>query len=267
MWACPHCQQALQPTPDETSWVCSNKHQFDRAREGYVNLLPSNRKRSREPGDSPEMIAARHRVHSQQVYHPLARALQEQTAPLTDITSMLDLGCGEGYYCEALVQAQPKAQLFGVDISKAAVRKAARGHRAASFAVASSFQLPVLDNSLSLVARIFAPSDDAEVMRVLQAHGYYLEITPAPTHLWELRENLYGKPVEHAASRGAIDGMHLLNSVECEYKMELATGLLRDVINMTPYAYRGHREKRAALLRRDGLTLSMAFSLNLFQLQ
>lgn len=264
MWACPHCQQALCLLPDQSGWVCTNQHQFDRAKEGYVNLLPSNRKRSAEPGDNPAMIAARHRVHAADVYLPLARAIQEQLAGLDTVTDILDLGCGEGYYSGAISDSQPAARLYGVDISKAAVRLAAKACKSVEFAVASAFQLPLPDASLDLVLRVFAPSDDAQVQRVLRPGGHYLEVTPAPRHLWELRESLYGKPQEHEPARSAIEGMQLQGQSDIDYQLELGQGLLKDLISMTPYAYRGHREKREALLRQGDLTVTMAFSLSLF---
>jgi 23S rRNA (guanine745-N1)-methyltransferase len=266
MWACPHCRQALCLLPDASGWVCTNKHQFDRAKEGYVNLLPSNRKRSAEPGDNPRMIAARHRVHAADVYLPLARGLQAQLAQLDNISAILDLGCGEGYYCGAVSAARPDARVCGIDISRAAVRLAAKAHKRAGFAVASAFDLPLLDDSQDAVLRVFAPSDDAQMMRVLRPGGHYLEVTPAPRHLWELRQSLYGKPREHEPARSVIAGMQLQRQGEIHYPLELDEALLADLVSMTPYAYRGHREKREALLQRGPLTLTMAFSLNVFQL-
>jgi len=97
MWACPHCSEALQLNATGDAWACVNKHQFDCAKEGYVNLLPANRKRSVHPGDSPEMIAARRRVHSGNLYQPLADAIEGILSPLEEINRMLDLGCGGGY--------------------------------------------------------------------------------------------------------------------------------------------------------------------------
>jgi 23S rRNA (guanine745-N1)-methyltransferase len=266
MWACPHCRQALCLLPDQSGWVCTNKHQFDRAKEGYVNLLPSNRKRSREPGDNPAMIAARHRVHAANIYQPLARALQESLAQLPNNAAVLDIGCGEGYYCAAVNAALPAARICGIDISRAAVRVAAKARKDAGFAVASAFQLPLLDASQDMVLRVFAPSDDAEVARVLRSGGYYLEVTPAPRHLWQLRESLYGKPREHEPARSAIEGMQLQRQGDIDYQLELGQELLKDVVSMTPYGYRGQREKREALLRVGALTVTMAFSLQLFRL-
>jgi 23S rRNA (guanine745-N1)-methyltransferase len=267
MWACPHCRQALYLVPDQTAWVCTNRHQFDRAREGYVNLLPAHRKGSRKPGDNTAMVAARRRVHGAAVYQDLARAVQQQVAGLPDIHSILDSGCGEGYYSRAMAEALPDARICGVDISREAVRLAAREQKSAQFAVASSYELPLPDDSQNLVARLFAPAGDGEVARVLQPAGYYLEVSPAARHLWELREILYEKPLEHAAARLVIEGMQLLHHRECEYEIMLSQPLLWDLVDMTPYAHRSSHARRETLRGLESLAVSMAFSLNLFQLQ
>ena len=44
---------------EETRWLCLTGHSFDRAAAGYVNLLPANRKHSKDPGDDKDMVAAR----------------------------------------------------------------------------------------------------------------------------------------------------------------------------------------------------------------
>jgi 23S rRNA (guanine745-N1)-methyltransferase len=265
-WACPHCRNSLHLPPGESFWVCSNKHQFDCAREGYVNLLPSHHKSSREPGDNAAMIAARKRVHAADVYLQLAQAVQEQLLALPEVSAVLDLGCGEGYYSRAMARALPLAQVCGIDISRAAVRLAAKQQKAARFAVASSYHLPLLDNSQQLILRLFAPSDDAEVVRVLQPGGIYLEVTPATRHLWELRRELYDTPTEHEPARISITGMQLLKQVPCNYAATLGQQLLADLISMTPYAHRSPRQRREAVSRMDSLRVSMSFSLNLFQL-
>ena len=267
MWACPHCSEALQLNASGDAWACANNHQFDCAREGYVNLLPANRKRSLHPGDSPEMMAARRRVHQADIYRPLADAIENVLSPLVPVTNMLDLGCGEGYYSAAVQRAQPQALLYGVDIAKPAVRMASKQHNRARFAVASAYQLPLLDDSQDVVLRVFAPSDDSEVRRVLTSQGWYLEVTPAPRHLWELREQLYSTPRAHSEARTCMPGMELRQQADVSYQVALDQAMLRDVVAMTPFAHRGHREKRAQLLQSSGLTVQMAFSLCLFQIE
>ena len=146
------------------------------------------------------------------------------------------------------------------------MRLAAKSQRTASFAVASAYQLPLLDASLDLVVRIFAPSEDEEVRRVLKPGGYYLELAPAPGHLRQLREQLYDRPREHAPARVDITGMCLRRRRHLAYRLPLNPELLGDIVAMTPFAHRGHREKREKLLASGLAAVDMAFSLCLFQL-
>ena len=265
MWACPHCQLALLASPHGASLVCANGHTFDRAREGYVHLLPANRKRSPEPGDNPQMIAARRRVHDAGTYRRLADAVVAELAGLPLRGGVLDLGCGEGYYTAVLARALPGTVLCGIDISRTAVRLAARRCAAAEFAVASAYQLPVPDASLDAVVRVFAPSDDAEVKRVLKPGGYYLEVCPAPRHLWQVRAMLYDHPRENDRARTELAGMQLVKQQLLQYDVNPEPELLADIVAMTPFSYRGHREKRERLQGATLPVLTMDFSLHLFR--
>jgi 23S rRNA (guanine745-N1)-methyltransferase len=265
MWICPFCQENLVISEAGNAWSCENNHLFDCAREGYVNLLPSNKKSSVEPGDNAQMIAARRRIHTAGIYSPLAAAIQSQLAGLEFNTRILDIGCGEGYYSNAVQQALPEAQVYAVDIAKPAIKLAAKNYPAVNFAVATNFSLPLPAASQDALLRVFAPGDDEEVRRVLRGEGAYLEVTPAARHLWVLREALYETPRPHAAARQEISKMKLQDSSTVEFEVELDQPLLRDLVAMTPFAHRGRREKREELLQLDGLSVQMAFTLNLFK--
>jgi len=265
MWACPHCRLALLASAEGAALACANGHTFDRAREGYVHLLPANRKRSLEPGDNPQMVAARRRVHDALTYRRLADALAAEFAGLPLQGGILDLGCGEGYYTDVLARALPGVPLSGIDISRTAVRLAAKRCPAAEFAVASAYQLPVPDASLDAVIRVFAPSDDAEVRRVLKPGGYYLEVCPAPRHLWQVRAMLYDNPRENERARSELAGMKLVRQQLLQYEVTPDPALLTDIVAMTPFSYRGHREKRERLQGATLPGLTMDFSLHLFQ--
>lgn len=265
MWTCPNCLQLLRLDSQEQRWSCPTGHQFDCAREGYVNLLPSNHKRSLTPGDSPAMLAARRRVHDAGFYQPLADGIHTMLKPLAGVKRMLDLGCGEGFYCTALTAAFPMAELAGVDIAKTAVKLAAKRHRFARFAVASAVAVPLPAGTMHLVASVFAPTTISELRRVLAPGGYYCKVTPAPRHLWELREALYDNPRLHAEPDRGQSGLALVQSQAVTYRAVLDAPQLADLVAMTPFAYRGQRERREQLLQRDGLSLQMAFGIDLYR--
>lgn len=95
-FSCPLCHQPLAHV--NNSFICPQRHQFDVAKEGYVNLLPVQHKRSRDPGDSAEMMQARRAFLDAGHYQPLRDAIVEQLSARLDAsaTSILDIGCGKG---------------------------------------------------------------------------------------------------------------------------------------------------------------------------
>jgi 23S rRNA (guanine745-N1)-methyltransferase len=245
---------------------CVNGHRFDRAREGYVNLLPVQHKRSKNPGDNSEMVRGRRALHQAQLYRPLAEALCDLVETCTDVSTLLDIGCGEGYYDGMLSARLPELSVYGVDIAKTAVRLAARDYPCHDYAVASSRNLPVMTSSIDLGMCIFSPVNDSEVARAVRPNGYYLEVGPAAKHLWELKTALYEQPREHSLLRRAIPGGALLQEGECHYEKQLTQTELQAVLAATPFAFRGHREKREGLLEQSDFVITLGFSWRLFRL-
>lgn len=263
MWTCPLCREGLLAAEQEKSLVCSAGHCYDVAKEGYVNLILANRKRSVQPGDSKEMISARGRVHEAGLYQPLASAIQEQLAALESPPSqVLDLGCGEGYYSAAIQQALPGATIFGIDVAKPAVKSAAKNCPQGNFAVASVIDVPLVDSSIDLVTSVFAPVDAPQVSRLLKPEGIYLKITPASRHLWELRCLLYNLPRPHQRESQLLPGFESVVETDLHYTRALSGELLRDLVAMTPYAYAGERENHEKLEALEGLTLQMSFDIS-----
>lgn len=134
-FSCPLCHQPL--TQANNSFVCPGRHQFDVAKEGYVNLLPVQHKRSRDPGDSAEMMQARRAFLDAGHYQPLRDAivnvLKEKST--SEDAAILDIGCGEGYYTHAFADALTGCTTFGLDVSKVAIKAAARRYPQVTFAL------------------------------------------------------------------------------------------------------------------------------------
>ena len=170
-FSCPLCHAPL--TRAEKTFICPQGHQFDRAKEGYVNLLPVQHKRSRDPGDSAEMMQARRAFLDAGHYQPLRDAVVALLRQyLTEgASAMLDIGCGEGYYTATFadVAAEKGAETFGLDVSKVAIRAAAKRYSAVTFCVASSHRLPFEEASMDAVVRIYAPCKAEELARVRDA--------------------------------------------------------------------------------------------------
>ena len=174
LFVCPICSAPL--TREEHSYRCPAGHSYDIAREGYVHLLPANKKHSANPGDDREMVAARTRFLDGGWYAPLQDALCRLVLAHTgNCPAVLDAGCGEGYYTNGIFSTLQNAgkspHVAGVDLSKLALRKAARRTPGAEFAVASVYHLPVADRSIDLLVDCFAPLALEEYRRVLKPGG------------------------------------------------------------------------------------------------
>jgi 23S rRNA (guanine745-N1)-methyltransferase len=259
------------------TWRCGVGHSFDIAKQGYVNLLPVQKKRSHDPGDSKEMVAARQRFLNAGHYRPIAEAVGRvalshvaSDASTDTPLSCLDAGCGEGYYLRELAKAwdeaagegQALAQL-GVDISKWAVLAAAKqGKQAgqqASWVVGSNANLPVQPNTLDLVLCMFGFSVYPEFARVMKPGGVLLMVEAGPDHLRELREIIYPslKP-EREEDSLAPEGFTPLATESIRYSLELAgTEAIADLLAMTPHLYRTGAEGRERVAALEALTVTV----------
>ena len=134
-WRCPVCHLPL--VLHQSTYSCSNQHSYDRAKEGYVNLLLAHRKKSADPGDTKAMLMSRRLFLEQGHYQPLALALAQhiQTANLTPQSVLLDIGCGEGYYLQQIATQNPELTIWGIDIARDAARMAAKRLPMMQFAV------------------------------------------------------------------------------------------------------------------------------------
>lgn len=244
---CPLCHQPL--LQNIQGLACVNRHQFDRAKEGYFNLLPVQNKHSLEPGDAKEQLLARRQFLQAGFFAPLKQRLQE-LLPVTTET-LLDIGCGEGYFTAGFSDALPQAQIYGIDIAKAGVRLAAKTVKDKTgliYCVASSFDLPLADESMDVVARIYAPSKDAELCRVIKPNGKLVIVAPGENHLLGLRARIYKEVRPHPqlmTPKGfAIVEQHRLSSDLRVNERDMCAALLA----MTPFAWRLAPELRDAIL-------------------
>ncbi len=264
VWRCPSCGQVLEASDDRL--LCSANHSFDRAKEGYVNLLPVQKKRSKRPGDSLEMVLGRRAIHDARLYQPLAEALGDVVSARPEVRTLLDIGCGEGFYGGVLSCRLPYLVLYGVDVAKPAIKLAAKTYPQHRYAVASSRDLPVMTSSIDMALCVFSPSNDAEISRVLRPGGFYLEVGPAPEHLWQLKSALYEQPRQHKSLRREMVDGSLADEGEIRFDTMLDNGLLQALLAATPFAFRGRRESRTALRAQSDFLVTIAFSWRLFVL-
>ena len=266
LFCCPICGQPLER--EERSYLCPKRHCYDVAKEGYVNLLPANRKNSKDPGDDKDMVAARTRFLEGEHYAPLRDALAALVLERNPGT-ILDSGCGEGYYtagvCAALRERGMDTRVAGVDLSRSALKKAARRTKEAEFAVASVYHLPVADHSAHLLLNCFSPLALEEFRRVLQPGGTYLYVVPGAKHLWELKQVLYEKPYENAEEETAYEGFDYEAIVPVDFAMELDAPALQDLFRMTPYCWKTPKVGVERMNALDGLDVTASFRVHVFR--
>ena len=256
-WICPSCSNVL--SLNNQIWACSNGHSHDVAKEGYVNLLLAQHKNSKQPGDNKQMVNGRRAFLALGFYQPLADAISnifnQHLATLTPESevSFFDAGCGEGYYMAQVSQScnrtDLKIEFSGLDISKFAIQKAAKKYSENHFAVASTFQLPLENNSQDAVLQIFAPSSELEIHRVLKSNGIWITVNPAANHLFEFKQALYDKPTEHKTEQVTPQGFELTQQLNISFVMQLIEPEQREnLLMMTPYYWSATAEKKQKLV-------------------
>jgi 23S rRNA (guanine745-N1)-methyltransferase len=171
---------------EERRVLCPRGHSFDVARSGYINLLQPQERRSSQPGDAVEAVAARRRLHDRGVTRPLLEAIGEM-ADVADDDNVLDAGCGDGYYLGSLARATGCAA-HGLDISIPAVDAAARRYPDCEWIVANADRfVPYADATFTRVLSITARMNAPEFRRVVHGEGRLLIAVPSPDDLVELR--------------------------------------------------------------------------------
>lgn len=270
---CPVCQTPVTTTED--GGVCRKGHRFDRARSGYMHLLPANRKHAKNPGDDKLMVDARRKFLDKGYYRPLAdtvsRLAGEWLANLPHQTPcVLDAGCGEGYYTtllyDALCQRGLEPDILGVDISKLALDKAAKRQKAIFYVVASVFHLPVPDACCDLLCSLFSPYCSEEYQRVIRPGGAMLLVIPGENHLWELKQAIYERPYKNQVKPFALEGFTLLDHMQVHDTIYLAEhNDIENLFKMTPYYYKTSEQDQARLLGRGDLTTQIEFEVLLYR--
>lgn len=182
--ACPHCGQGLAPS--ENALACGSGHGFDVAREGYVSLLTG--RRTAGTGDSAQMVRARQEFQQAGHYAALAARLAGLAGEAgTGGGLVVDAGAGTGYYLRTLLEEHGRATGLALDVSKFALRRAAKAHPRAGAAACDTWHgLPLRDGAAALLLNVFAPRDGAEFRRVLHRGGALVVVIPTSRHLAEL---------------------------------------------------------------------------------
>lgn len=269
LFTCPICGKRL--IHENMRYYCESGHSFDTASEGYVHLLPANRKHSKLPGDDKNMVRARRRFLSAGYYAPLRETLENlfiKHSPYE--TAFLDSGCGEGYYSsgiiEALTHTGRNISAAGIDISKEAVRLASKRVKTAEFAVASAYHLPLADGSVDIVLNCFSPLCENEFLRVLRRKGKFIYVVPAPRHLWELKCAVYDEPYENERLSTSYAGFSLVETEKVSTLIKLKDNQsILDLFTMTPYFWKTPKKGADKLKVFDTLETEVSFDVHVYE--
>jgi 23S rRNA (guanine745-N1)-methyltransferase len=238
--------------------VCHNGHSFDYASSGYLNLFLSQKKAH---GDNKEMIQARSAFLNSGAYGFLRDALVKEVQQYHPHT-FLDLACGEGYYTQKI----PVKEKYGIDLSKDALKHAAKQDASTQYLLSSIFDLPFADQCADMILTCFAPFAREEVERLLVPGGHFVFVTPGPDHLIEMKQVLYDHPYRNIikpldTSLALID-QKMISDTFC-----VSADLMQALFAMTPYAYRTGARGKEKLVQAGSFPLTAQFVIRIYQKQ
>lgn len=254
---CPVCGQAL--VRENRIWRCENRHSYDIAKEGYVNLL-SARRSGDAIGDNREMALSRRDFLNKGFYQPLAQAVTDCLSEYSsDGDVVTDICCGEGYYT-AYAAERLDRRFYGFDLSKNMVRLAAKRKIPAEFFVANIASIPIADGSVKAAFHLFAPFHAAEFGRIISDDGVILTAIPGRDHLYGLKEVLYDRPYRNDEAEPSADGLTAVHRIRVQDEITLDSREdIRALFQMTPYYYHTPSEGMERLDRLDNLATPIEF--------
>lgn len=257
------------------TFLCENRHAFDLARQGYVNLLPVQHKRSKQPGDSKEMVVARTQFLNAGVYEPVASKMSEIIlAQLTESGAInnqqacvMDAGCGEGYYLEYVFdylkdkEGRSELSFIGLDISKPAIVESAKRNKQISWIVGTNRQPPVEDESVDVLLCVFGFHSFQGFNKILKAGGRLVLVEPGADHLKELREVIYKDvKISDPADIPQLEntGFSVINVESLQFKTQTINNeQINNLLLMTPHFFRADKEGREKAVNLESLSLTV----------
>lgn len=254
---CPVCGRELYR--EDRTWRCENRHSFDIAKEGYVNLLSAHRSGD-TIGDNKEMARSRRDFLNKGYYEPLASAVTECLRRYSsDGDSVLDICCGEGYYT-AYAAGRLKRDYYGFDLSKNMVRLASKRGCGAAFFVANIASVPIRDGTVKAAFHLFAPFHAAEFSRIIADDGVVLTALPGRDHLLGLKELLYDDPYLNDEKEPSAEGLQAVERIRVRSEITLDNrDDILSLFQMTPYYYHTPTEGMNRLAACESLSTPIEF--------
>ena len=255
MIICPVCHKPL--LNDGKTYKCIDKHSFDIAKEGYVNLYL---KKSQNSGDEKEMINARNDFLSNDFYNFLRKELNNIITSLKT-QKLVDLACGEGYYTKYF-EVYDKV---GIDLSKSGLKIASKNDKKTSYILASIFNTPIESDSIDTVLTCFAPIAKEEIVRILKDNGHFILVRPNEKHLSELRKAIYDNPYDNEVESIEIEGLTKEKEYSISNNALLNNDQLQSLFKMTPYYHTTSDKDKEKLNSVKELSVTFDFIITIYK--
>ena len=238
-FACPICQENL--TLLETSFKCCNRHSFDLAKFGYVNLAPQIKQSANY---DKENFQNRQQILEAGFYQAILEVLSDLLSNSKNAKTILDIGCGEGFYSRKLQESHPEKTFYAFDISKDSVQIAAKSEPnwAVNWFVGDLARLPIKDASMDILLDIFSPANYGEFRRVLSKDGILIKVIPTENHLKEIRQKVQNQLTNKDYSNQDIknhfqNNFTILSSKTASLTKPITAEQLQSLLSMTPLLF------------------------------
>lgn len=244
-FACPICQENL--TLLETNFKCCNRHSFDLAKFGYVNLAPQIKQSANY---DKENFQNRQQILEAGFYQAILDAVSDLLANSKTTTTILDIGCGEGFYSRKLQESHSEKTFYAFDISKDSVQIAAKSEPnwAVNWFVGDLARLPIKDASMDILLDIFSPANYGEFRRVLSKDGILIKVIPTENHLKEIRQRVQDQLTNKEYSNQDIkehfqEHFTILSSQSASLTKTITAEQLQALLSMTPLLFHVDQSK------------------------
>ena len=238
-FSCPICQENL--TLLENSLKCNNRHSFDLAKFGYVNLAPQIKQSANY---DKKNFQNRQQILESGFYHAILEAVSDLLANSETSTTVLDIGCGEGFYSRKLQESHPDKTFYAFDISKDSVQIAAKSEPnwAVNWFVGDLARLPIKDASMDILLDIFSPANYGEFRRVLSKDGILIKVIPTENHLKEIRQKVQDQLTNKDYSNQDIkehfqEHFTILSNQTASLTKTITPDQLQALLSMTPLLF------------------------------
>ena len=238
-FACPICQENL--TLVESSLKCNNRHSFDLAKFGYVNLAPQIKQSANY---DKENFQNRQQILEAGFYQAILEGVSDLLEANPSAKTVLDIGCGEGFYSRKLQETHSDKTFYAFDISKDSVQIAAKSEAnwAVNWFVGDLARLPLQDASMDILLDIFSPANYGEFRRVLSKDGILIKVIPTKNHLKEIRQTVQDQLTKKDYSNQDIkdhfqEHFTILSSQTAALTKTITANHLQALLSMTPLLF------------------------------